>query len=526
MARWERTSVSGRSKFVLLLVALAGCGKIVSGFKSADPLFSFQWHLQNTAQLTGAVAGEDINVVSVWDSGNKGDSILVSIVDDGTEFTHPDLVANAASGLSYNYLTGSTNPGGTSASHGTCVAGVIGARDTNGIGLRGVAPRSSLASYNMLQNSTLANVLDAMGRNASVAYVSNNSWGPTDATGAFTAPPTSWETAVTSAVTTGRSGKGASFFWAAGNGAISASATQTDTSNYDGYANFWAVTTVAAVGDDGIIASYSEPGANVWVSAPSEGTSGNAIYTTDLEGSLGFNSSLSTDLSDRAYTKIFNGTSAAAPVVSGVAALIYKVNSELTWRDVRGILARSARKNDPTSTDWATNGATTPYNISYDYGFGVVDASAATALASSWTPLGALVTFTPATSSPGLTISDFPVAGVSNDITVIGSGITSLEYVAVTVAVTHADWGDLEITLQRTSGSTTTSKLTDVHNCYDSASLPQSVTACAVSGSFRFGTARHLGEVGDGTWRLTVTDGRTGNPDGTLVSWGLTLYGN
>ncbi len=526
MASFAKGTGSGTGKYLLLLAAVAGCGNIVSGFRSSDPLFAFQWHLQNTAQLTGGVAGEDINVVPVWDAGNKGESILVAIVDDGTEFSHPDLRQNAASGLSYNYLTGSTDPGGTSASHGTCVAGIIGARDINGIGIRGVAPRSSLAAYNMLQNSTLANVVDAMGRNSSVVHVSNNSWGPTDATGAFTAPDTSWETAVTSAVTTGRSGKGTSFFWAAGNGALSDSATLTDTSNYDGYANYWAVTTVAAMGDDGIVASYSEPGANVWITAPSEGTSGNAIYTTDLEGSLGFNSSLSTDLSDRAYTKIFNGTSAAAPVVSGVAALIYKVNSALSWRDVRAILARSARKNDPTNTGWATNGATTPYNISYDYGFGAVDASAATALAAVWTPLGALVEHAPASRSPGLAIPDNNAVGQSDTITIAGSGITSLEYVAVTVGVTHADWGDLDIALLRTSGVTTESRLAIPHSCYDSASLPQSTTACTVGGgTFRFGTARHLGEAGDGTWQLTVKDRRTGTT-GTFATWGLKLYGN
>jgi proprotein convertase subtilisin/kexin type 2 len=512
-----------------LAVWLAACGNIVKGLKTSDLLFPYQWHIKNTGQLTGGVSGEDANVVPVWDTGNRGDAVLVSIVDDGVEFEHPDLSANAASGLSYNYLTGSTDPGGVAAEHGTCVAGVIGARDYNGIGVRGIAPRSSLAGYNMLQSSTVANIVDAMQRNSATASVSNNSWGPVDGTGAFGAPSASWETAVTTAITSGRDGKGTSFFWAAGNGAISESLTLTDRSDYDGYANYYGVTAVAAVGDDGVVASYSEPGANIWISAPSEGSTGNAIYTTDLEGSFGFNTSLSTDLSDRAYTKIFNGTSAATPMVSGVAALMYKANSALTWRDVRAILARTARKNDATNSGWATNGASTPYNISYDYGFGVVDANAAVTMATTWTNLSSLVTFqfpVGSAQSVSTSIPDNNSVGVSDTLTVSGSGISKIEYVAITVGITHSDWGELTIQLNRSGAVTTSSVLTSVHDCYDSSSLPQSTTNCTVSGnSFRFGSARHFGEAANGDWTLVVKDRTTGTT-GTFDSWRLTFYGN
>src|SRR5262249_54532457 len=51
----------------------------------------------------------------------------------------------------------------------------------------------------------------------------------------------------------------------------------------------------------------------------------------------------------------FNGTSASAPIVSGVIALMLEANPDLSWRDVQEILVRSARQNNPTDKSWQTN---------------------------------------------------------------------------------------------------------------------------------------------------------------------------
>jgi len=56
------------------------------------------------------------------------------------------------------------------------------------------------------------------------------------------------------------------------------------------------------------------------------------------------------------YTQRMNGTSSAAPIVSGVIALMLEANPNLTYRDIRIILAKTARKNDPNSLKWKTNG--------------------------------------------------------------------------------------------------------------------------------------------------------------------------
>ncbi|WP_152986643.1 S8 family serine peptidase, partial [Pseudovibrio sp. POLY-S9] len=53
------------------------------------------------------------------------------------------------------------------------------------------------------------------------------------------------------------------------------------------------------------------------------------------------------------------GTSFAAPIVSGVVALMLEANPLLGWRDVQEILALSAKQVDDPSTEWSTNGAST-----------------------------------------------------------------------------------------------------------------------------------------------------------------------
>ncbi|MBV5276894.1 S8 family serine peptidase, partial [bacterium] len=83
----------------------------------------------------------------------------------------------------------------------------------------------------------------------------------------------------------------------------------------------------------------------------------------------------------------FDGTSAAAPVVSGVAALMLEANPLLGYRDVQEILALSA--THPDSLTWKTNAANN-WNLggmlfNDQLGFGLVDAYAAVQLADTWT---------------------------------------------------------------------------------------------------------------------------------------------
>ena len=147
-------------------------------------------------------------------------------------------------------------------------------------------------------------------------------------------------------------------------------------------------------------------------------------------------------------------------VVSGVAALVRGANPGLTWRDVKLILAASARKNDSSNPGWTTGarkyGSTSQrYAFNHEYGFGVVDAKAAVDLATSWTNLPALTEETQASADTDLAIPDLPLSGtpvtVTSSIT-IGSEVQFIEFVEINTTFDHPSFRDLEITLTSPSG--------------------------------------------------------------------------
>ena len=462
-----------------------------------DPLFEDQWHLQNTGQA-GGTAGQDVNVLPVWDAGIMGAGVRIAIVDDGLEIAHEDISPNVVAGQSYNYLNGTTDP--TAGKHGTSVGGVAASRDSNGLGGAGAAPRATLVSYNLLENFTSVNEADAMTRNAAAVFVSNNSWGPTD-DGRWTPSESLWRTSINTGLTTGRNGKGTIYTWAAGNGG----SNNRDNSNYDGYANYRGVLSICAVEDDGVRASYSERGANLWVCAPSRGRANHGITTTDRTGVAGYS------IND--YTNTFGGTSSSAPLAAGVTALVLEANPNLTWRDLQLVLAQSARKNRPTEIGWATNGA--GFNINHNYGFGVINADAAVSLAKTWVNIGPEITFPTATTTINLPIPDNNIAGISDAITVADSGIGKIEFVDINFNGSHTYVGDLDIVLTAPSG--TVSRLSERHLCSGGCrGVPNN--------TWRFSSVRHLGEAADGTWTITVKD-LASLDMGTFTSWQLTFYG-
>ncbi|MBC8171657.1 MAG: hypothetical protein H7X77_08285, partial [Anaerolineae bacterium] len=58
-----------------------------------DPLYPQQWHLRNTGQEAGGVAGNDASVYPAWEQGYTGSGVVLSMVDDGLWWNNPDLVS-------------------------------------------------------------------------------------------------------------------------------------------------------------------------------------------------------------------------------------------------------------------------------------------------------------------------------------------------------------------------------------------------------------------------------------------------
>lgn len=484
-----------------------------------DPLFTDQWHLKNTGQTgrdgMAGKEGEDINVSSAWASAT-GKGIRIAIIDDGLDINHEDL--NIVPGKSWNYITNAYgDPSSTTGSHGTSCGGLAAAKGNNGIGVTGVAYDAKQVGYNLLAASTGSFGADAVSKDLQSNHIYSNSYGAADETGLYYPSEEVWRQAIDTGINTGRNGKGVVYTWAAGNGA------PTDRSDYDGQANYQGVLAIGSLNDQGTKSSYSEPGSNLLVMAyGGEFCSTHTTTTVDITGTEGSNNGTSSadDYTGQPnYTRCMNGTSAATPEASGVVALLLETNPALTWRDVRAILAQTARKNDPTNTDWTTNGG--GFHINHNYGYGAIDASAAVTAARTWKNIATQITATASASLVApMVIADNSSTALTSTINLSNSGIGKLEFVDVNVTSDHAEVGDLEISI--TSPAGTVSTLSSIHDCKSG----EAVVPCgsSLSSGMRFGVARLMGEAANGNWTLSVRDGKASNT-GSLTAWGIKVYG-
>lgn len=504
-----------------------------------DPLLPWQWHLYNTGQnLNGLrpLAGADLNIWPLWNrcpaTGCAGEGILVAVVDDGLEIRHPDLQANISPLAHRNFMRPASranqdpSPTDPDDAHGTAVAGLIAARD-NQIGGVGVAPRAQLLGINLLAiDFTTAHAAEAMLHRMQAVAVSNNSWGAPDGTGFISPSNGPWRQAIEQGITQGYEGRGIAYIWAGGNGHDQMGEYFYDYSNLDGQASFHGVLAVGALNAEDRRSSYSEQGSNLLISGfGGEFCNGLAITTTDLtQRNWGYNPpqiDFVDDLPDPHYTRCFNGTSSAAPTVAGVVALMRQANTQLSWRDLRWLLAHHARQNDPQHPGWMTNGAGLMFNP--EYGFGAADASASVEAARQHPPLPAYQHLT--RTGPGS--QTMPAQQIFTSTLDLQTQL-ALEFVDLTIQVNglpaNQDTGELSLSLISPSG--TRSLLLPKRRCHffdeDDNTVP---TACEDQLNFTFGSVQFLGEDAQGQWQLEV-DARGMSQPITLNQWQLTFYGH
>ncbi|SVB01112.1 uncharacterized protein METZ01_LOCUS153966, partial [marine metagenome] len=459
-----------------------------------DTEFDEQWHLENTGQTNG-LSGEDVNVTSTWDT-YTGSGVVISVVDDGLDHSHSDLSPHYSSQFSYDWCDddGDPSPSSNWNGHGTAVAGVAAAVGDNTLDVTGVAFNATIAGSTLIACSTGDSMeAEALSHMNEDIDIYTNSWGPADDGQTLEAPGPLTLAAFESDAYSGRDGLGNLITWAAGNGLGS-----NDDSNYDGYANSRFTIAVTAINHNGEQSNYAEPGANILVAAHSNGD-GEGITTTDITGSGGY--------SNGNVTHTFGGTSSATPLAAGVIALVLDANENLTWRDVQHVLVNSARMNDASDSSWVVNGA--GHDVSHKYGFGVVDAGAAVAVAESWVNVDEEFN---STYGPYTLATDIPDGNTSwSEYTTVVTDEYSLESVDLVVDITHAYRGDLDIVLVSPSGTESwlAESRSDNGNDYS---------------DWMFSTVRHWDESSLGTWTLKVRDSSTGD-NGTLNSWELILHG-
>ncbi|RFU66700.1 S8 family peptidase [Peribacillus glennii] len=274
-----------------------------------DYYYPNQWHLTK------------IGMPAVWrDVEPKNKSIKVAVVDSGVAKSHPDLNGQLLNG--YDTYAEDNDPEDT-VGHGTAVSGVIAAKTNNGIGVAGISPFTKIIpvraadSQNISLADSVAGIYYAIRRGANIINLSYGSYQPSEME--FDAVYEAFRKKI-----------------------IVVAASGNDKGKLTYPAAYPTVISVGSTGTSDKVSEFSGYGELLDLVAPGEN-----IGTTLRSGEYG----------------PLTGTSFAAPVVSGLAAVILSVAANLNPLEVQYLLEKGAKKLSKSDNGWNTTA-----------GFGRVDA--------------------------------------------------------------------------------------------------------------------------------------------------------
>ncbi|XP_049766155.1 furin-like protease 1 [Schistocerca cancellata] len=454
-----------------------------------DPRWQQMWYLNRGHGL-------DMNVQGAWLEGITGRGVVVTILDDGLETEHPDLVRNYDPQASYDVNNHDEDPTPRydlidTNRHGTRCAGEVAAVANNSECAVGVAFGARVGGVRMLDGDvTDAVEARSLSLNPQHIDIYSASWGPDDDGKTVDGPGELATRAFIEGITKGRGGKGSIFVWASGNGG-----RDHDNCNCDGYTNSIWTLSISSATENGVVPWYSEACSSTLATTYSSGASSEKqVVTTDLHHQC---------------TSSHTGTSASAPLAAGICALALEANRDLTWRDMQHIVVRTARPSNLHTPDWRLNGV--GRNVSHSFGYGLMDATAMVRLARSWKPVpeqhrcevSAPHTdkLIPAKSQVTLELYVKECAGVNY-----------LEHVQAKISLVSSRRGDLTIHLTSPAGTRATLL----------ARRPQDVSRAGFQ-DWPFMSVHTWGEQPFGRWTLEIHN--EGRFLGSVSGWELVLHG-
>ncbi|XP_052742573.1 furin-like protease 1 isoform X2 [Bicyclus anynana] len=462
-----------------------------SKFQLNDPKWPHMWYLNRGGGL-------DMNVIPAWREGITGRGVVVTILDDGLETDHPDLVANYDPMASYDVNSYDSDPQPRydmidSNRHGTRCAGEVAATANNSLCAVGVAFQASVGGVRMLDGDvTDAVEARSLSLNPQHVDIYSASWGPDDDGKTVDGPGELATRAFIEGVTKGRNGKGSIFVWASGNGG-----REHDNCNCDGYTNSIWTLSISSATERGDVPWYSEMCSSTLAATYSSGgTNEKQVVTTDLH---------------HACTTGHTGTSASAPLAAGICALALQANRDLTWRDMQHIVVRTSRPERLSlDGDWRVNGV--GRNVSHSFGYGLLDATGMVRLARTWRTVPPQRRCELAAPRSQRAVPPRSSITLQLDVSTC-PGVNYLEHIQARVSLSAARRGDLRIALTSPAGTRVTLLAPRPHD-----------SSRAGFNSWPFMSVHMWGEGPLGIWQLEVSnEGRY--MAGPLTQWELIFYG-